>query len=50
MTDVTTQASLKPSLTRFLKSHVRDYALLISLLVIMVFFQSSTRRVWSSPP
>jgi len=42
MTDATTQAAVKPALGRFLKAHVRDYALLISLLVIMVFFQFAT--------
>lgn len=42
MTDVTTQAPVKPALSRFLKAHVRDYALLISLLVIMIFFQITT--------
>ena len=42
MTDVTTQAAQAPSLSRFLKAHVRDYALLISLLAIMIFFQITT--------
>jgi len=42
MTDVTTQAQVKPSLSRFIKAHVRDYALLISLLAIMIFFQITT--------
>jgi putative multiple sugar transport system permease protein len=42
MTDVTTQAPVKPALSRFLKAHVRDYALLISLLAIMIFFQITT--------
>ncbi len=42
MTDVTTPAPVKPALSRFLKAHVRDYALLISLLVIMIFFQITT--------
>ena len=42
MTDVTTQAQLRPNLLRFLKAHVRDYALLISLLAIMIFFQFAT--------
>ena len=42
MTDATTQPALKPTLSRFLKAHVRDYALLISLLAIMVFFQFTT--------
>ena len=42
MNDVTTQAAEAPSLSRFLKAHVRDYALLISLLAIMIFFQITT--------
>ena len=42
MTDVTTGAQAKPELMRFLKAHVRDYALLISLLAIMIFFQFTT--------
>ncbi len=42
MNDVTTQAAQAPSLSRFLKAHVRDYALLISLLAIMIFFQITT--------
>ena len=41
MTD-TTQAALKPTLSRFIKAHVRDYALLLSLLAIMIFFQITT--------
>ncbi|PZF77976.1 sugar ABC transporter permease [Aestuariivirga litoralis] len=42
MTDVTKEAPVKPALSRFLKAHVRDYALLISLLAIMIFFQITT--------
>jgi putative multiple sugar transport system permease protein len=42
MTDVTTQAQVKPDLVRFLKANVRDYALLLSLLAIMIFFQFTT--------
>ncbi|WP_421692673.1 multiple monosaccharide ABC transporter permease [Aestuariivirga sp.] len=42
MTDITTGAQAKPELMRFLKAHVRDYALLLSLLAIMIFFQFTT--------
>lgn len=42
MTDATTQAQTKPDLIRFLKANVRDYALLLSLLAIMIFFQFTT--------
>jgi len=42
MTEATTRAPVKPALSSFLKAHVRDYALLISLLAIMIFFQITT--------
>jgi putative multiple sugar transport system permease protein len=42
MTDVTKEAQAKPDLVRFLKANIRDYALLLSLLAIMVFFQFTT--------
>ena len=40
MTDVTVAA--KPDMLRFIKANIRDYALLLSLLAIMVFFQFTT--------
>ena len=36
-------------LTRFVKSHVRDYALLLSLLAIMAFFQYATNGTLFMP-
>ena len=42
MTDATTTAAVKPDMLRFIKANIRDYALLLSLLAIMVFFQFTT--------
>ncbi|MFN0194189.1 MAG: multiple monosaccharide ABC transporter permease [Aestuariivirga sp.] len=42
MTDVSTTAAARPDILRFVKANIRDYALLLSLLAIMVFFQFTT--------
>ncbi|WP_119387929.1 multiple monosaccharide ABC transporter permease [Taklimakanibacter lacteus] len=42
MSEVTAHSEAKPDLLRFIKAHIRDYALLLSLLAIMVFFQFTT--------
>ncbi len=42
MTDTATEVQAKPDILRFIKANVRDYALLLSLLAIMVFFQFAT--------
>jgi putative multiple sugar transport system permease protein len=42
MTELTTQAQAKPDILRFIKANIRDYALLLSLLAIMIFFQFTT--------
>ncbi len=42
MTDATTTAAVKPDMLRFIKANIRDYALLLSLLAIMIFFQFTT--------
>jgi putative multiple sugar transport system permease protein len=42
MTDTSVQADTKSEILRFVKRNIRDYALLLSLLVIMVFFQLTT--------
>lgn len=42
MTDTIITAAERPSLMRFIKANVRDYALLLSLLAIMIFFQFAT--------
>ena len=47
MSDVTTQT--KPDIARFIKSNIRDYALLLSLAVIMVFFQITTHGTLFKP-
>ena len=39
----------KPDLARFLKANVRDYALLLSLLAIMIFFQFTTNGTLFKP-
>jgi putative multiple sugar transport system permease protein len=41
MSDVTT-AQDRPDMVRFIKANIRDYALLLSLLAIMIFFQFTT--------
>jgi putative multiple sugar transport system permease protein len=42
MTDTTIQSQTRSDIVRFVKSNIRDYALLLSLLVIMIFFQFTT--------
>ena len=42
MTDTTLQSQTRSDIVRFVKSNIRDYALLLSLLVIMIFFQVTT--------
>jgi putative multiple sugar transport system permease protein len=49
MTDVTAPTSSKANIARFIKSHIRDYALLLSLLAIMVFFQFTTNGTLFKP-
>jgi putative multiple sugar transport system permease protein len=46
MTDTT---QTKPDFMRFVKSNIRDYALLLSLLAIMVFFQFNTHGTLFKP-
>ncbi len=46
MTDTT---QVKPDFMRFIKSNIRDYALLLSLLAIMVFFQFNTNGTLFKP-
>ena len=48
MTDVTTKVQT-PSILGFVKANLRDYALLISLLAIMAFFQVATRGILFTP-
>ena len=42
MTDTSRQATGQQDIMRFIRTHIRDYALLISLLAIMIFFQFAT--------
>jgi putative multiple sugar transport system permease protein len=49
MTDTTVQSQTRSDMLRFVKSNIRDYALLLSLLVIMVFFQFTTNGTLFKP-
>ncbi|MBL8903453.1 MAG: sugar ABC transporter permease [Rhizobiales bacterium] len=42
MTDTAVHSQTRNDMLRFVKSNIRDYALLLSLLVIMIFFQVTT--------
>ena len=45
----TTLSATRPDIMRFVKANIRDYALLISLLAIMVFFQVWTDGILFTP-
>ena len=49
MTDTAVQTQTRSDILRFVKSNIRDYALLLSLLVIMVFFQFTTNGTLFKP-
>lgn len=49
MSELTAPTEAKPDILRFVKAHVRDYALLLSLLAIMVFFQFTTNGTLFMP-
>jgi putative multiple sugar transport system permease protein len=49
MTDTAAQAKPQSDIMRFVKSNIRDYALLLSLLAIMVFFQFTTKGTLFMP-
>jgi putative multiple sugar transport system permease protein len=49
MSEVTVQSEAKSDILRFVKAHIRDYALLLSLLAIMVFFQFTTNGTLFMP-
>ncbi|MGE3876245.1 MAG: multiple monosaccharide ABC transporter permease, partial [Parvibaculaceae bacterium] len=49
MSEITVSGEAKPDLLRFIKAHIRDYALLLSLLAIMVFFQFTTNGTLFMP-
>jgi putative multiple sugar transport system permease protein len=48
MTDATAGKS-RPSIMGFVKTNIRDYALLLSLLAIMLFFQWATKGILFTP-
>jgi putative multiple sugar transport system permease protein len=48
MTDATAGKS-RPSIMGFVKANIRDYALLLSLLAIMLFFQWATKGILFTP-
>jgi putative multiple sugar transport system permease protein len=47
MTDIAAQP--KPDMMRFIKANIRDYALLLSLIAIMIFFQFTTNGTLFKP-
>jgi putative multiple sugar transport system permease protein len=49
MAEATETSSEKVDIFRFVKAHIRDYALLISLLAIMIFFQFTTNGTLFKP-
>ncbi len=49
MTDTTVHTDTNSDIMRFVKRNIRDYALLLSLLVIMVFFQFTTNGTLFKP-
>ena len=49
MTDAAVHAETRAEILRFVKRNIRDYALLLSLLVIMVFFQFTTSGTLFKP-
>jgi putative multiple sugar transport system permease protein len=48
MTDIAAGTE-RPSIMKFIKANIRDYALLLSLLAIMVFFQFTTKGILFTP-
>jgi putative multiple sugar transport system permease protein len=48
MTDIAAKAET-PSIMSFVKANIRDYALLLSLIAIMVFFQFATKGILFTP-
>jgi putative multiple sugar transport system permease protein len=49
MSQIHIEAQAKPDMMRFIKANIRDYALLLSLLAIMVFFQFTTNGTLFKP-
>ena len=49
MSEATVTAVEKPDIMRFVKANIRDYALLLSLVAIMIFFQIATNGILFTP-
>jgi putative multiple sugar transport system permease protein len=49
MSQIQIEEQAKPDMMRFIKANIRDYALLLSLLAIMVFFQFTTNGTLFKP-
>ncbi|HUQ36535.1 MAG TPA: multiple monosaccharide ABC transporter permease [Aestuariivirga sp.] len=49
MTETIVQSQTRSDILRFVKANIRDYALLLSLLVIMIFFQFTTNGTLFKP-
>ena len=49
MSDTIVQSQTRSDILRFVKANIRDYALLLSLLVIMIFFQFTTNGTLFKP-
>ena len=49
MADTRAATREQPNLMRFVKANIRDYALLLSLLAIMIYFQFSTNGTLFMP-
>jgi putative multiple sugar transport system permease protein len=49
MTEITQGTQGTPAFWKFIKNNIRDYALLLSLLAIMVFFQIATGGILFTP-
>jgi putative multiple sugar transport system permease protein len=49
MSELTNETQAKPDMVKFIKANIRDYALLLALLVIMVFFQLTTHGTVFKP-
>jgi putative multiple sugar transport system permease protein len=49
MSELTNETQAKPDIARFIKANIRDYALLLALFVIMVFFQFTTHGTVFKP-
>ena len=49
MSEASVETQAKPDIMRFVKANIRDYALLLSLLAIMIFFQFTTNGTLFKP-